>query len=92
MKKFMFIAFFIISGWAVLAQVLNPVFGTFTTKKISDKEYDVQMVATIQWWQVSHVQPEDAIAQPTTISFNKNPLVDFAGKVKEVGKLREILR
>jgi thiol:disulfide interchange protein DsbD len=49
------------------------------------------MVATIQqgWHLYSQVQPEDAIAQPTTISFNKNPLVDFTGKVKEVGKLQK---
>ena len=91
MKKYMFIASFIIAGFAASAQVLNPVSWTFTTKKISDKEYDVQMVATIQsgWHLYSQVQPEDAIAQPTTISFNKNPLVDFAGKVKEVGKLQK---
>lgn len=73
------------------AQTLNPVSWSFTSKKISDKEYEVKMTATLQkgWHLYSQTQPEDAIAQPTTISFNKNPLIEFDGKVKEVGKLEK---
>ncbi|MGZ5191851.1 MAG: protein-disulfide reductase DsbD domain-containing protein, partial [Flavisolibacter sp.] len=73
------------------AQTLNPVSWSFTSKKINDKEYEIKMVATLQkgWHLYSQTQPEDAIAQPTSISFNKNPLVEFNGKVKEVGKLEK---
>src|SRR5688572_1666326 len=91
MKK---IVFFFIAAFTVgfaSAQTLNPVSWSFTSKKINDKEYEIQMVATLQkgWHLYSQTQPEDAIAQPTTISFNKNPLVEFSGKVKEVGKLEK---
>ncbi|MGZ8537825.1 MAG: protein-disulfide reductase DsbD domain-containing protein [Flavisolibacter sp.] len=91
MKK---IVFFFISVFTVAfasAQTLNPVSWSFTSKKINDKEYEIKMVATLQkgWHLYSQTQPEDAIAQPTSISFNKNPLVEFNGKVKEVGKLEK---
>ena len=78
-------------GFGASAQVLNPVSWTFSSKKISDKVYEVQMVATIQsgWHLYSQVQPDDAIAIPTSFSFNQNPLVDFDGKVKEVGKMQK---
>lgn len=73
------------------AQNLNPVSWTFGSKKISDNTYEIQMTATIQqgWHLYSQTQPADAIAQPTAFSFNKNPLIDFDGKVKEVGKLQK---
>ena len=49
------------------------------------------MLATIQkgWHLYSQSQPADAIAQPTSFQFNKNPLLDMSGKVKEVGKLEK---
>jgi thiol:disulfide interchange protein DsbD len=73
------------------AQLANPVSWTYTSKKISDNVYEVQMTATIQpgWHLYSQTQPKDAIASPTSISFNKNPLVEFDGKIKEIGKLEK---
>ena len=35
---------------------------------------------------IPRINLKDAIAVPTTISFNKNPLLEFDGKVKEIGK------
>jgi thiol:disulfide interchange protein DsbD len=35
------------------------------------------------------VQPENAIAIPTTFTFNPNPLFELEGKVKEIGKLEK---
>lgn len=69
----------------------NPVSWSFASKKISDKEFEVQMIATIQqgWHLYSQQQPEDAIAQPTSFKFNKNPLLNLEGKVKEVGKMEK---
>lgn len=91
MKKsfFILLSFFTI-GFAS-AQTLNPVNWTFSSKKLSTNSYELQMTATIQhgWHLYSQTQPEDAIAQPTSFNFNKNPLVDFDGNVKEIGKLQK---
>src|SRR6478672_1968444 len=91
MKRLLLIlsAFFTVA--VASAQNINPVSWTFTSKKLGDKEYEIQMLATIQqgWHLYSQSQPEDAIAQPTSFQFNKNPLLDMSGKVKEVGKLEK---
>lgn len=73
------------------AQMANPVSWTFASKKIADNVYEVQMSAAIQpgWHLYSQTQPKDAIAQPTSFSFNKNPLVEMDGKITENGKLEK---
>jgi thiol:disulfide interchange protein DsbD len=70
---------------------LNPVNWTFVSKKIADKTYELRITATIQsgWHLYSQVQPDDAIAEPTKIIINKNPLVSFDGKIKEEGKMEK---
>src|SRR5215218_2069030 len=87
MKKIVFILLAFFSVVFASAQNVNPVSWTFSSKKISDKDYELQLVATIQqgWHLYSQTQPEDAIAQPTSFNFNKNPLVTIDGKVKEMG-------
>ena len=91
MKKLVFIilSFFIVG--VLSAQALNPVNWNFSSKKIADNLYEVQMTATIQegWHLFSQSQPKDAIAQPTTVVFNKNPLLQLDGKVKEIGTLEK---
>jgi len=89
MKKLAFVLALFLVGSAAFAQ--NPVSWAFTSKKISDKVYEIHMTATIQpgWHLYSQNQPEDAIAQPTTFVFNNNPLLVFDGKVKEIGKLEK---
>lgn len=83
------------AGFMILAIIsqaqLNPVSWSFTTKKISDKTYEIHMKATIQsgWHLYSQNQPVDAIAIPTTFTFNNNPLLKLEGKVKEVGKMEK---
>jgi hypothetical protein len=91
MKKFSFILISFFIAGLVSAQTLNPVSWTFSSKKISNNVYELEMTATIQngWHLYSQNQPGDAIAIPTAFSFNKNPLLDFDGKVKEVGKLQK---
>lgn len=73
------------------AQIANPVSWTFTSKKVSDNVYDVQLSAVLQpgWHLYSQTQPKDAIAQPTSFSFNKNPLLATDGTIKENGKLEK---
>ena len=91
MKKVLFILLLVLSVAGASAQNLNPVSWSFTSKKVGEKMYEVQLVATIQpgWHLYSQSQPGDAIAQPTAFSFNKNPLLDLDGKVKEIGKLEK---
>lgn len=76
---------------SVQAQMLNPVSWTFSAKKTSDKTYEVHMTANIQsgWHIYSQTQPDDAIAVPTSVTINNNPLVKLDGKIKEVGKLEK---
>lgn len=91
MKKFIFILVSFFAVEMLSAQQLNPVSWNFSSKKISDNVYEIQMTATIQqgWHMYSQNQPEDAIAQPTSIVFNKNPLLQLDGKVKESGNLEK---
>lgn len=89
MKKALLVVLFFMIGVFAFAQ--NPVSWSFTSKKVSDKVYEVILIASIQpgWHLYSQNQPADAIAQPTAFSFNNNPLLNFEGKVKEVGKLEK---
>jgi thiol:disulfide interchange protein DsbD len=76
---------------AQLSAVLNPVSWNFSVKKVSDKTYEIRMKANIEsgWHLFSQTQPDDAIAIPTGISFNSNPLITVVGKTKEIGKLEK---
>ncbi|MGQ0739532.1 MAG: protein-disulfide reductase DsbD domain-containing protein [Bacteroidota bacterium] len=90
MKKLLTLSIFVFAaatGWAQL----NPVTWSFSSTKIGDKLYEVKMVATIQnkWHLYSQNQPEDAIAMPTTFTFNPNPLFSLEGKLTETGKLEK---
>lgn len=70
---------------------LNPISWSYEAKKIADKTYELHITATIQagWHLYSQTQPEDAIAEPTSLNFNKNPLLTLEGKIKEEGKLEK---
>ncbi len=89
--KMWFNLLFIFLATSSAAQNINPVSWDFSAKKISNGVYEVYMDAGIQkgWHLFSQNQPADAIAIPTTFSFNKNPLLILNGKIKEVGKLEK---
>ena len=90
-KKLLFsFVVLVVTGASAFAQ-LNPVSWSFNSKKIADKTYEVRMTATMQpgWHLYSQVQPDDAIAIPTDIQFNKNPLLTLNGAIKEVGKMEK---
>jgi hypothetical protein len=93
MKKLSVIVILAFVGLSLNAQLnqLNPVTWTFSTKKLSDKSYELHFTADIQkgWHLYSQTQPSDALAIPTTVTINKNPLVKLDGKVKEIGKLEK---
>ena len=91
MKKLGFNLIAFLTSSLAFAQNLNPVRWSFGSKKINENEYELQLTASIQrgWHLYSQVQPGDAIAQPTSFIFNKNPLLALDGKVKEIGKLEK---
>jgi thiol:disulfide interchange protein DsbD len=69
----------------------TPVSWSFNSKMVSDKSYEVHLTANIQsgWHLYSQDQPSDAIAIPTSVTINNNPLLKLDGKVKEVGKMEK---
>lgn len=91
MKKLLFVFVAFITFASCSQAQIDPVSWNFSTKKVSDKVYDVYMTANLKpsWHIYSQTQGKDAIALPTEFSFTKNPLLTFAGKVKEVGKMEK---
>ncbi len=89
MMKVLFASLFLSAVMTAAGQ--DPVKWSFTSKKLADGNYEIRMTASIQagWHLYSQTQPEDAIAIPTTFSFNSNPLILVVGKIKEEGKLEK---
>jgi thiol:disulfide interchange protein DsbD len=89
MKGILYSALLIFCAHTATAQLADPVRWVYSAKKIADKTYEVHVTASIQpnWHLYSQQQPDDAIAIPTSIRFNKNPLVTVSGATREVGKL-----
>ncbi len=90
MKQF-FLLLSMIAGIGASAQLASPVSWSYSSKKLSENTYEVYLTAAIQpgWHLYAQSQPSDAIAQPTTFTFAKNPLLQYEGKVKEIGKLEK---
>ena len=60
----------------------------FESKKLADKKYEVKLIALVKNpWHIYSTTTPDGGPLPTKISFTKNPLTAFDGKIKEVGKL-----
>ena len=87
--KAVLLSMFLFATLVVSAQ--NPVTWTFTSKKLTNNSYEIHMTATIEkgWHLYSQVQPEDAVAGPTTFTLTSNPLIELSGKIKEVGKMEK---
>jgi hypothetical protein len=91
MKRINLVVGLLLISFMSFAQPADPVSWSFSSKKIAANVYEVQMTATIlQGWHLyAQEQPKDAIAIPTSFTFNKNPLISLDGKVKELGKLEK---
>jgi len=89
MKKWLFI--FVLTFASFLLHAQSPVSWSFNSKNISEKTYEVHLTANIQsgWHLYSQDQPSDAIAIPTSVTINSNPLLKLDGKVKEVGSMEK---
>lgn len=89
MKKWSIIIALVFGSCLLHAQ--SPVSWSFNSKKISEKTYEVHLTANIQsgWHLYSQDQPSDAVALPTNVTINNNPLLKIDGKVKEVGSMEK---
>ena len=87
--KAVLLSMFLFATMAISAQ--NPITWTFTSKKLADNSYEIHMTAMIEkgWHLYSQVQPDDAVAGPTTFTISNNPLIELSGKIKEVGKMQK---
>lgn len=72
------------------AQLQNPVRWEFTAKKINELNYEIHLTAHIEngWHIYSQSTPEGGPV-PSSIQFQKNPLVSPQGPVKEMGKMEQ---
>ncbi|MCS3796233.1 protein-disulfide reductase DsbD domain-containing protein [Niastella sp. OAS944] len=71
-----------------MAQSSNEVKWAFSSKKIADKTYEVQMTATVNGgWHIYSQKVGVDGPIPTSFTFSKNPLVVLDGTVNEQGKV-----
>jgi hypothetical protein len=96
MKKIILALTLVIIAGAVKAQftvtgaapTAPAVTWSFSSKKIAEKTYELHMTATIISGYHLYAQVNNAEGPvPTTFTFVKNPLLEYTGKVKEVGTL-----
>jgi DsbC/DsbD-like thiol-disulfide interchange protein len=89
MLRLLYLLPFLFFTLSIYAQSASKVSWKYSAKKLEADQYEIRLSATIQpgWHLYSQNQTKDAIALPTTIQFNKNPLATLSGKIKEVGKL-----
>ena len=72
----------------VYVQAQTPVSWKYSATKLNEKTYEIKLTAAIQpgWHLYSQTTP-DGGPLPTKINFNKNPLLNLDGVVKELGKM-----
>ena len=72
----------------LMGQLKDPVQWHHEVKKLGDQMYEIRLTAAIQkGWHIytQHVPPR-AIAFPTAIKLQKNPLISVKGKTEEKGR------
>jgi hypothetical protein len=92
MRKIAFFLAFLTFVKLGTAQIAEPVKWTFTAKKMAGNRYEVHLTATIDkgWHMYSQATP-DGGPVPTTVRFNRNPVLTLVGETKEVGKMEQHL-
>ena len=74
----------------MFAQIQNPVDWTATSKKISDKVYEIHLTANLdKGWHIYSQSTPDGGPLATSVSFSRNPLLTLEGTAKEAGKLEQ---
>jgi thiol:disulfide interchange protein DsbD len=88
MKKIFVTIACIFLAHILFAQVLNPVQWDYNAVKKNDKEYTVNISATLSpEWHIYSMTTPGGGPVPTTFDFKRNPLVVLEGNTVEKGKL-----
>jgi len=90
MRKIFAFVLLIFSVATVSAQSTKQVKWTFSTKKIADNTYEVMMTANINGNYHMYAQNAGEGPVPTSFAFNRNPLLQLDGKVREVGNIKKV--
>ena len=90
MKKVLFAIFLMICSVVVSsAQPQSPVSWTASAAKAADGAYKITITATVPGpWHIYSQTTPDGGPVPTSITFNKNPLVTIVGETEEKGELK----
>lgn len=87
MKKIILSVSLLVMAVASQAQIKNPVKWTFSSKKISDKIYELHITAAIDpGWHIYTIDHNADIGVATSVNLNQNPLGTITGKIKANGK------
>lgn len=87
MKKFLFSVLLLSIAVISQAQIKTPVKWTFTSKKLTDKTYELHITAAIDpGWHIYTIDHSADIGIATSVNFNQNPLGTVTGKIKVNGK------
>ena len=87
MSKSIFLSLLLLASFQIQAQILNPVHWEFSASgKNSNHTLHLKARLDPGWHIYAQVQPEEAIAIPTQVSFAPNPEVDLEGKTREIGQ------
>jgi hypothetical protein len=90
MKQFVILLLVLTFAGQAYSQLKNPVKWAFTSKKIDQVTYEVNLTATVDaGWHIYSQTTPDGGPSATVVSFTKNPLIALDGPVKEVGKLEQ---
>lgn len=88
MRKFFTASFLLLFASNFFARIQKPVSGTATSKKISDKTYEIHLISIIDKdWRTDSQSKRDGGIVSTSLIFTKNPLLRREGNTKEVDKL-----
>jgi DsbC/DsbD-like thiol-disulfide interchange protein len=87
MKKIILSVSLLVMAMASQAQIKNPVKWTFSSKKITDKTYELHITASIEpGWHIYTIDHNADIGIATSVTLNQNPLGTATGKIKANGK------
>lgn len=88
LKKISLLFLFLTSSFLIAQE--TPVHFKFSTKKISDCEYDLQFTAAVdEPWHIYSLSPVKDGPNPTVFMFTKTPDYDLVGKTTESKPIKE---
>jgi len=89
-KKLFSLLLLLVTSTSLLTAQDNPVHFKFATKKISECEYDLQFIASIdETWHMYSLTPVDDGPNPTVFTFNKSADYELVGKTTESKPVKE---